>query len=165
MVERETGKTAARWWKGERAVSGYHSPQLCAAKPSIIQRTETRVQFKVFDHFKNHVDPRQPSQPRPPLFNFTAATNYRLSETKLLPPPGDHNGVNNPTAENQLLPPFDDFDGIFDLNMPFTTPNDDVDDNKQEDQDYLDKTRSIYAGRSIDIYKIKTIVGLFTAGL
>ncbi|TXG73820.1 hypothetical protein EZV62_002399 [Acer yangbiense] len=108
---------------------------LCKAEPSIIQRTGTGVQFKVSDLFKSHVDPLPPSQPRPPLFDFTAATNYGLSETELLPPPGDHNGVNNPTAENQLLPPFDDFDCIFDLNVPFTTPNDDADDNEQEDQD------------------------------
>ncbi|KAK4855341.1 hypothetical protein QYF36_006252 [Acer negundo] len=90
---------------------------LCKAEPSIIERTGIRVLNNVFDLF---VGPRPLS---PPL-----DLNYKIYD--------DHNGVNNPTAENQQLPPFEDFDGNLNLNMPFTTPNDDdvdVDNNKQEE--------------------------------
>ncbi|KAK0603360.1 hypothetical protein LWI29_004130 [Acer saccharum] len=103
---------------------------LCKAEPSIIERTGTGVINNVSDLF---VEPRPPSPP-PDL-------NYGICEAELLSPvlygDDDHNGVNNPTAENQQLPPFEDFDGNLNLNMPFTTPNDDddvdVDENKQEE--------------------------------
>ncbi|KAK3205951.1 hypothetical protein Dsin_019997 [Dipteronia sinensis] len=103
---------------------------LCKAEPLIIKRTGTGVPINVSDLF---VDPRPPNPP-PDL-------NYGICEAELLSPvlygDDDHNGVNNPTAENpHEMPPFDDFDGNLNLNMPFTTPNDNdvyADDNKQEE--------------------------------